>query len=90
MDNPQLRTLLHSTEEVIELGWNMLAKARKQANVHVSDKELFFSGAGFLFEAVMNAMMPGTEPTEKDLEVCAKIHQEILKFNQHFNLKFRK
>lgn len=88
--NADLRRLLYSSEEVIALGWTALQKARKSAprTVHLSDKELYFAGAAFLFEAIMRVMTEEREPTTEDLVVCSKIQTEIVKFNSHFNLKF--
>lgn len=88
MDNI-IRSKFEGVDDVIELGWNTLNSFRRRQHVHITDKELFFAGAGFLFDAIVTAMTKDREPTPADLELCSKIQYELVQFNQHFNLKFK-
>lgn len=43
-------------------------------------RQAYFSGAAVLFSTIMNVMDPGTEPTEKDLNVMDVVHRELQEF----------
>jgi hypothetical protein len=45
-------------------------------------RRAFYAGASGLYVAIMNILEPGTEATEKDLEVMAGIHQEFIDFSE--------
>lgn len=84
------RKVLVETDLIVEEGWNILRHLRKSKNVHIHDKEYFFAGAAYMFDAVLSASMSkGSEPTETDLQILDKISVELRRFNNQFNAKVR-
>lgn len=84
-----VREVMQATETPLELGWNILRKERQRQGVHLTDKELFLAGAGYLFDAMVYMLDPAKEPTDQDMALMQKIHDELSKFNEHFNTKFK-
>lgn len=85
--DPRMRALLQNHDTIVEIGWRNLLTARRQSGVFLSEKEIFFAGASFLFEAVISALDPDIEPTENDTAVMTKLYQELQAFNAGFNAK---
>jgi hypothetical protein len=50
-------------------------------------KMAFFGGAMHLYQSIMSIMESGEEPTEKDLDRMALIHNELQKFGKDFELR---
>lgn len=84
-----IRQVLQTRESPLDFGWDLLNKERRRQHVHLTDKELFLAGAGFLFDAIIHALDPADEPTEQDLAMLTKIHDELMRFHKHFNTKFK-
>lgn len=84
-----VRAHMEATSTPVELGWEILRKAKASSNAHFTDKELFMAGAGYMFDAIITAMTPGDEPTEQDLALLSKFHAELLVFHEHFNRKLK-
>lgn len=82
-----VRQAIARTETPLALGWDVLRKARRDSGAHLTDKELFFAGAGYLFDAIAHSLTSGDEPTEEDIQLLAKIHKELFEFHVHFNTK---
>lgn len=87
--NPKIREIMQHTDEIIDAGWKALRLARQKQGVHLTEKEIFFSGAGYLFDAIIHAMSPESEPTPEDMELMTKLHAELTKFHEGFNRKFQ-
>lgn len=85
--DPSIRRMVHGVEDVIEEGWKALLTARKIKHVHLSEKEIFFSGASFLFDAIIHSVGIDREPTAEDFAIIAKLHKELERFNTGFNAK---
>lgn len=85
--DPRILKMVQNSTEVINDGWKALSAARRTSGVYLAEKEIFFAGASFLFDAVMHAMSPDKEPTEADLAVMDKLHRELQQFNSGFNSK---
>lgn len=81
---------MRTTDEPIALGWDILRKARAQSRAHLTEKEIFIAGAGFLFDALVHAFSDGKEPSPEDLVVATKVHNELMAFHEHFNRKLVK
>lgn len=86
-----VRKVLLTAEAPLNLGWDLLRRERTRQHVHLTDKELFLAGAGFLFDAIVYMLDPvkGQEPTAQDLAMISKIHDELMRFHEHFNSKFK-
>lgn len=82
-----VRDMLLNTEEIVAAGYKSLRHARNQRGVYISEKEMFFAGAAFMLDAIFNAMSPGEEPQQEDLDVLTKLHKEMETFNAGFNHK---
>ena len=85
--DPAIRQMVLGVDEVIDAGWKALLAARRIKQVHLSEKEIFFCGASFIFDAIMHAISPDKDPTTEDLAIMAKVHEELEKFNAGFNTK---
>lgn len=84
-----VRQILKETDTPIAVGWDVLNKARKAQHVHLTDKEIFLAGAGYMFDALVHALDPRKEEaTEEDLALVTKMHEELCQFQTHFNKKF--
>jgi len=61
--------------------WNGFSRALKLDEApsvqRIEMQKAFFAGAIALFSVVMNMLDPGTEPTEKDLQVMTEISEEL-------------
>lgn len=93
MDDPnidaKIRFMMRMAEEPLAMGWEALRKARADTHAHLTDKELFFAGAGYIFDAIVRGMTPGDQPTEQDMQMLEKIHKELATFHVHFNRKLQ-
>lgn len=85
--DPSIRRMVHGVEEVIDTGWKALVHARRVKAVHISEKEIFFSGAAFIFDAILHGIGSDRDPTPEDIAVMEKVHAELVKFNTGFNVK---
>lgn len=85
--DPKIQKLVRECDEVVDAGWDALRKTRKATGIYLNDKEIFFAGAAFLFDAVMNSVSADTEPTAADLLIMDKLHRELQCFNAEFNFK---
>lgn len=84
-----IRKIIQESEEPLALGWSVLRKARNANHAHLTEKEIFMAGAGFLFDALIHAFVKDEEPTAEDLALITKFHQELTEFHHHFNLKLK-
>jgi hypothetical protein len=74
----------------VEKGWEILRLLRKTKHIHIQDKEYFFAGASYMFDAILSTTASGSsEPTASDLEILDKISIELRRFNDQFNAKVR-
>ena len=89
LPDPHMRKLVMETDAIVEAGWWILRDIRHAKDCDVSDKEYFFAGAAFLFDAMLYSFGPGKKPTEEDMEIISKLHNELLIFNNNFNLKIK-
>lgn len=85
--DPGMRRLILKADEVIEHGWKALVFARKSKHVHIIEKEIFFAGAAFMFDVMLNSMSQEREPTSEDIAVLEKIRYELDRFNTGFTAK---
>lgn len=89
MSTPEMRKMVREVDEIIAMGWLILRRLRQQSGAHLTDKELFFAGASYLFDALMAFLDKDFEPTEDDLMLMAKLADELTKFTAHFNSKVK-
>ena len=84
------RKVLTETDLIIEEGWKILRHLRNSKQVHIHDKEYFFAGAAYMFDAMLStSMSKGPEATEADMAILDKISVELRRFNDQFNAKVR-
>lgn len=84
------RQVLQQVDNPVDEGWKILRHLRNVRNVHIHDKEYFFAGAAYMFDAMLSASMSkGSEPTEGDMHILEKISAELRRFNDQFNQKVR-
>lgn len=87
---PLARRVLQQTDLVVEEGWNILRLLRKEKQIHLHDKEYFFAGAAYMFDAMLSASASaGAEAAKDDLQILDKISAELRRFNDQFNQKVR-
>lgn len=85
--DPKIRAMVQGVDEIVDAGWKALVLARRLKQVHLSEKEIFFSGASYLFDAILHAISPDRDPTIEDMQIMEKLHIELEKFNTGFNTK---
>lgn len=68
----------------IDEGWQSLRAAVVPGDAPEAQiqemRTCFYAGAHHLFHYIMQVMEPGTEATDKDLDVMAAIHNELTAF----------
>jgi hypothetical protein len=67
-------------EQWLEFRKRVLDPIRPEEIQLTETRRAFYAGANGLYAAIMNILEPGTEATDKDLEVMAGIHQEFIDF----------
>lgn len=82
------RQVLQQVDSPIDEGWKILRHLRNVRKVHIHDKEYFFAGAAYMFDAMLSTAM-NEEPTEADMQILDKISIELRRFNDQFNQKVR-
>lgn len=85
-----VRANMQATSTPVALGWEILRKARVVSGAHLTEKELFMAGAGYIFDAMAHYLSSDSEPTADDIEFLEKIHSELKLFHAHFNSKLNK
>ena len=84
------RAVMQQTDCIVEEGWKILRHLRNVRKVHIHDKEYFFAGAAYMFDAMLSASLSeGTEANETDMEILNKLSAELRRFNDQFNQKVR-
>ena len=82
------RQVLQQVDNPVDEGWKILRHLRNVRNVHIHDKEYFFAGAAYMFDAMLSTAL-NDEPTESDMQILDKISVELRRFNDQFNQKVR-
>lgn len=82
------RQVLQQTDNIVDEGWKILRHLRNVRHAHINDKEYFFAGAAYMFDAMLTTAL-NDEPTEADMEIMNKISAELRRFNDQFNQKVR-
>lgn len=88
--NAAVRGAMLAASEPIALGWDLLRKERTATGIHITEKEIFLSGAGYMFDAIIHSLTEGAEPNPVDLHLMEKFHAELSMFHEHFNKKLRR
>ncbi len=70
------------------LGLRYAAIPKEASETQLTELRMaFFAGAQHLFGSLMNALDPGTEPTDADMRRMGNLHKELTQFLAEFKLK---
>lgn len=77
--------------KAIEQGWKSyreLVVPDDASDVQIREtRQAFYAGAAILFQALMVALDPGTEPTADDMQRMADLQAELDAFGQELDCK---
>lgn len=77
--------------QIIAAGWYALRKMaipETASAIQLSEmRKAFYAGAQHLYASIMNMLDPGAEPTERDVERMAGIHDELNRFVEKLKLE---
>lgn len=73
--------------KAVKVGFNVLEDEALKRGVSLSQEEIFFAGAGYLFALTFMMLEEGQEPTDQDMELITQLYSELEEFDQKLRLK---